>query len=181
MVRAIEPAVRLYEEPPTQGMLVETPWSDVWLSADDWAEAFESPDPGTPHNEARDQVWDELLTILADKHDDDVSPGPAPQGLGPERRAGRRLHPRVAAARLHRHRRRPVVGAGVPPQVRPWLEPDEVRLLRRPEPHTWTVSDLPLLDAARQRLGDREASGAGVATMRPSRPSASRSRPSSTT
>ena len=45
MVSAIEPAVGLYEEPPTEGMLVETPWSDVWLSADDWVEAFASPDP----------------------------------------------------------------------------------------------------------------------------------------
>jgi len=74
MVRAIESAVRFYEEPPTQGMVVETHWSDIWLSADEWAEAFESLDPGTPHHEARDQVWEELLTILTDKHDDDVSP-----------------------------------------------------------------------------------------------------------
>src|SRR5680860_116440 len=71
IVKAIEPAVRFYEEPPTEGMKVETPWSDIWLSADEWAEAFESPAPGTPHNEARDQVWEELLTILVDKHDDD--------------------------------------------------------------------------------------------------------------
>ena len=75
MVTAIEPAVRLYEEPPTAAIEVETPWSDIRLTADDWAEAFGAPDPGTPHNEARDQVWDELVTILVDKHDDDeVSP-----------------------------------------------------------------------------------------------------------
>ncbi|MDO9497686.1 MAG: AAA family ATPase, partial [Nocardioides sp.] len=71
LVRAIEPAVRLYEEPPTDGMEVETPWADLWLSTADWAEAFEAPAPGTPHNEARDQVWDELLTILTDKLDSD--------------------------------------------------------------------------------------------------------------
>ena len=40
----------------------------------------------------------------------------------------------------------------------PWLEPDEVRKLQRADPQAWTVSDLPLLDAARQRLGDPEAS-----------------------
>src|SRR5687768_8340347 len=74
MVAAVEPAVRIYEEPPTEGMVVETHWSDVWLSADEWAEAFGSPDPGTPHNEARDQVWEELVTILVDKHDEDVPP-----------------------------------------------------------------------------------------------------------
>jgi superfamily I DNA/RNA helicase len=38
----------------------------------------------------------------------------------------------------------------------PWLGPDEVRALQRAEPHAWTVSDLPLLDAARQRVGDPE-------------------------
>ncbi|MGW4566943.1 AAA family ATPase, partial [Streptomyces sp. NPDC004561] len=40
----------------------------------------------------------------------------------------------------------------------PWLGPDDVRRLRRPDPQAWTVSDLPLLDAARQRLGDPETS-----------------------
>src|SRR5207248_11542632 len=40
----------------------------------------------------------------------------------------------------------------------PWLGPDEVRKLQRADAQAWTVSDLPLLDAARQRLGDPEAS-----------------------
>ena len=40
LVGAIEPAVALYEEPPTRGMEVVTPWADVWLSPADWAEAF---------------------------------------------------------------------------------------------------------------------------------------------
>ncbi|HEX9064525.1 MAG TPA: AAA family ATPase, partial [Streptosporangiaceae bacterium] len=40
----------------------------------------------------------------------------------------------------------------------PWLGPDDIRRLQRPDPQAWTVSDLPLLDAARQRLGDPEAS-----------------------
>ncbi|MFJ4030246.1 hypothetical protein ACIPWF_23065 [Paenarthrobacter sp. NPDC089989] len=40
MVKAVEKAIRLYEQPPTEGMEVETPWADVWLSEDDWAEAF---------------------------------------------------------------------------------------------------------------------------------------------
>ncbi len=71
MVRAIEPAVRLYEEPPTEGMEVDNPWTDLWLSSLDWAEAFESAEPGLPHNEARDQVWETLLSILVDKFDGD--------------------------------------------------------------------------------------------------------------
>src|SRR5205823_12464190 len=40
----------------------------------------------------------------------------------------------------------------------PWLSPDEVRQLQRGDARAWTVSDLPLLDAARERLGDPEAS-----------------------
>src|SRR5215213_5944695 len=44
---AIEAAVRFYEEPPPKGMTVETDSADIRLTADDWAEAFEAPDPGT--------------------------------------------------------------------------------------------------------------------------------------
>ncbi|HEX2075068.1 MAG TPA: AAA family ATPase, partial [Geodermatophilus sp.] len=40
----------------------------------------------------------------------------------------------------------------------PWLSPDDVHALQRADAQAWTVSDLPLLDAARQRLGDPEAS-----------------------
>src|SRR2546423_7121246 len=72
LVRAIESAVRFYEEPPTEGMTVETHWSDIWLGAEEWAEAFGAAEPGTPHNEARDQVWAELLRILMDRHDGDA-------------------------------------------------------------------------------------------------------------
>src|SRR3954466_4231163 len=62
MVEAIETAVRFYAERPGTGVPVTPPWDDVRLSADDWAEAFEAPDPSTPHNEARDQVWAELVS-----------------------------------------------------------------------------------------------------------------------
>jgi hypothetical protein len=160
MVKAIEPAARLYEEAPSEGRVVETPWADIWLGADDWVEAFESPDPGTPHNEARDQVWDELLTILTDKHDgdEDVSPDQLCRSLRQNRdlvdtfnRAWPLIEYTDLVADLW----------SVPAYLRmcaPWLEPDEVRRLQRNEPHAWTVSDLPLLDAARQRLGDPEAS-----------------------
>ncbi|MGW9432367.1 AAA family ATPase, partial [Streptomyces decoyicus] len=74
LVNAIEPAVGIYEEPPTEGMTVSTHWSDLWLSAADWAAAFEAVEPGTPHNEARDQIREELLTILLDKDDSDAPP-----------------------------------------------------------------------------------------------------------
>ncbi|HEX6578192.1 MAG TPA: RNA polymerase recycling motor ATPase HelR, partial [Jiangellaceae bacterium] len=163
MVKAIEPAVRLYEEPPTQAMVVETPWSDIRLSADGWAEAFESPDPGTPHNEARDQVWDELLTILVDKHDA-VDPGDA---VSPDRLRRSLRQNRELVATFERAW--PVIDPTdvvedlwtVPAYLRrcaPWLEPDEVARLRRADGRAWTTSDLPLLDAARHRVGDPEAS-----------------------
>jgi DNA helicase IV len=160
MVAAIEPAVRFYEEPPTTGMEVETPWSDVWLSADDWAEAFASPAPGTPHNEARDEVWEQLVTILGDKHEseDDVPPEQLRRAFAQNTElveAFTRSWPLVDPTDL--------VGDlwTVPAYLRrcaPWLTPDEVRLLQRAEPEAWTASDAPLLDAARQRLGDRETS-----------------------
>ena len=159
MVKAIEPAVRLYEEPPKEGMVVETHWSEVWLGPDDWAEAFDSPDPGTPHNEARDEVWDELLTILVDKHDDeDLSPDLLRRSLRQNRElisAFNRAWPIVEPTDL--------VGDlwSVPAYLRmcaPWLDRDEVSMLQRRDPNAWTVSDLPLLDAARHRLGDPEAS-----------------------
>src|SRR5262249_58145186 len=40
----------------------------------------------------------------------------------------------------------------------PWLSSDDVQKLQRGDAQAWTVSDLPLLDAARQRLGGPEAS-----------------------
>lgn len=159
MVKAIEPAVGIYEEPPTKGMTVSTHWSDIWLSADDWAAAFEAPEPGTPHNEARDQIWEELVAILLDKHDgDEVSPELFHRSLRQNRELVTTLDrawPMLEATDL--------VGDlwTVPAYLRkcaPWLSRDEVRKLQREEAQAWTVSDLPLLDAARQRLGDSEAS-----------------------
>ena len=154
LVKAVETAVRFYEEPPTLGMTVTTAWSDVWLSADDWAAAFDAPGPGTPHNEARDQVWDELVTILADKHDDDVDAGMLEMSLRHDeelRTAVDLAWPLIEATEL--------VGDlwSVPAYLRlcaPWLEADDVQVLRRSDAQAWTVSDLPFLDAARHRLGD---------------------------
>ncbi len=83
MVETVEAAVRFYEEPPSTAHAVTTPWSDVRVTPDDWAEAFAAPDPGTPHNEAREVILEELVTILADKNEapewdggDEVVPSP---------------------------------------------------------------------------------------------------------
>jgi hypothetical protein len=157
LVQAIEAAVRFYEQPPAQGMTVQTPWSDIWLSVDDWTEAFEAPEPGTPHNEARGQIWDELLTILMDSRADEVPAEPFRRSLLQNeelRTTFSRAWPLLEAADL--------VGDlwSVPAYLRlcaPWLSPRDVRKLQRRDAQAWTVSDLPLLDAARQRLGDPEA------------------------
>jgi hypothetical protein len=144
MVRAIEAAVRFYEEPPARDTTVETGDADVRIRAEDWRQAFEAVEPGTAHNEAREQIWEELLAILDDP------------GLRRSRavraaldRAWPLLDPAELVADLW----------SVPAYLRrcaPWLGPGEVRLLQRADPQAWTLSDLPLLDAARQRLGDPE-------------------------
>src|SRR5262245_20573585 len=54
LVKAIDAAVRIYEEPPTKAMTVETYWADVRLSADDWAGVFDAVETSTPHNQRRD-------------------------------------------------------------------------------------------------------------------------------
>jgi len=158
MVKAVESAVRFYEKPPAKPMTVETPWSDIRLNARDWAEAFEAREPGTPHNEARGQIWDELITILMDKHDGDAPEHLLRRSLRQNEelrttfsRAWPLLEPTDLVADLW----------SVPAYLRlcaPWLSPEEVRKLQRADAQAWTASDLPLLDAARQRLGDPQAS-----------------------
>ncbi|MGE5135452.1 MAG: RNA polymerase recycling motor ATPase HelR, partial [Gemmatimonadota bacterium] len=158
LVRAIEAAVRIYEEPPTKGMSVETEWCDFWLSADDWAEAFDAAVPGVPHNEAREQIWEQLVSIVVDKHDDDVPVDLVRRSLRRNEelqtalnRAWPLLEPTDLVADLW----------SVPAYLRrcaPSLSRADVRALQRHDAYAWTTSDLPLLDAARQRLGDPAAS-----------------------
>jgi hypothetical protein len=157
-VKAIEAGVRFYEKPPAKGMTVATPWSDIWLSTSDWAEAFEAPDPGTPHNEALDQIWEALLEILMDSRDEDVPADLLRKSLSQNRDLRTALYrawPLIEAADL-------VADLwSVPAYLRlcaPWLSPEEVRQLQRGDAQAWTVSDLPILDVARQLLGDPESS-----------------------
>ncbi len=158
LVKAIDAAARFYERPPTEPMTVETPWSDIQLSAGDWAQAFAAAEPGTPHNEARLQVWEELLDILLRSRAKDVPAGIFRKSLVQSqelRRTFSRAWPLLEAA--------DIVGDlwSVPAYLRlcaPWLSADDVRRLQRPDAQAWTVADVPLLDAARQRLGDPEAS-----------------------
>ncbi len=135
-VALVDAVVREREQPPTATITVSTPWEDLRVNAGLWAEAFRSAAPKVPHNEARDEVWDELLTILADQLDSDI---PEDQ----RRRAIARdddLREAFAAA---------------------WPLLDPVRLAERLVQHqdgdAWTVPDLPFLDAARLRVGNPDA------------------------
>ncbi len=159
MVRvAIEAAVRFYEKPPATGTMVETDWSEIWLSPEDWAEAFRAAGPGAPHNDAREEIWEALLTTLIDKDD-----------TGAPIELLRKSLQQNKELRATLDRAWPLIEAGelvgdlweVPAYLRlcaPWLSAQEVRKLQRSDPRAWTVADLPLLAAARQRLGDPEAS-----------------------
>ncbi|HWI29867.1 MAG TPA: RNA polymerase recycling motor ATPase HelR, partial [Microbacterium sp.] len=155
MVRAIEAAVSYYEQPPAKGMTLETEWVDVWLDAADWADAFAAAEPGTTHNDARDQIWEELLTILVDANDD----GELPSGVlrrslqrnGELRAAFTRAWPLLDPAG--------VVGdlwsaPGYLRRCAPGLSDDDLSALQRADARAWTDADLPILDAARQRIGD---------------------------
>lgn len=159
MVDAIEQAARFYEEPPTEPLTVSTPWDDVTLTAANWAAAFASPDAGTPHNEAREQVWEALLEILVARHAGGVPEEQRRRQLAADdglRSAFNLAWPLLDAT--------DVVGDlwSVPAFLRrcaPGLGPDDVRRLQRSDAQAWTVADLPLLDAARHRLGERGATG----------------------
>ncbi len=158
LVRGIETGVAFYEEPPRQPLLVETPWGDVQLTPDDWAEAFAAAEPGSRHNDVRDEVWDELVAMLLDRfEEEDVDAEEFATALRQNRElvaAFNQAWPLLTPTEL--------VGDlwSVPAYLRlcaPWLSPAEVNRLQRKEVQAWTSSDLPFLDAARQRLGDPEA------------------------
>ena len=160
MVGAVDAAVRLYEDPPSEGLTVETDWADVWLGVDDWAEAFAAPGAQTPHNEAREQIWDAIVAIVVDRldlEDEEVTPEQVSRSL-------RRNEALVTALNRAWPLIEPTDLVGdlwsVPAYLRmcaPWLDLADVRRLQRADAQAWTVADLPLLDAAGFRLGDPEA------------------------
>lgn len=152
---AIDRGVRFYEEAPTEKLTLESAGGDVRVTARDWADAFDTYDIGAPHNEARTQVWDALVERLAAKGND----------------AGRELELVSAEYAASEDLRRIFNHAwpsldptnvvedmfSVPAYLRlcvPWLSREEVALLQRENPREWTLEDLPLLDAARARVGD---------------------------
>ena len=158
LVQAIDAAVRFYEEPPTKALTVTTDWAEV--RRDRWRLGR-----GVRRARPRYAAQRRSRGDLAGAGDD------------PDRQARRgRPGGPAAADRCSRttncsavlNRAWPLLEAtdlvadlwSVPAYLRtcaPWLEVDDVRALQRSDAQAWTVSDLPLLDAARQRLGDPEA------------------------
>ena len=161
LLRAVDPAVAFYEDPPAEPLTVETPWTEVTVGPADWAEALAAVDPGTPHNDARDVIWEALLDILVDQHgvdEEEFGEDDVRRALASDddlRDVVRRAWPILEAADLVSDL------WSVPAYLRlcaPWLTDKERRALGRPEGAPWTVEDLPLLDAMRARLGDPRAS-----------------------
>jgi DNA helicase IV len=153
----LDAAVSIYEEPSTTTLAIDTQWDEVHLTPADWAEAFEAAETGTPHNDAREPIWAELVRIVVDKHEQDVPEQQLRRVLNQHtdlREAFNRAWPLLEP--------NDIVGDlwSVPAYLRkcaPELAIAAVHRLQRADPSAWTVSDLPLLDAARQRLGDPDA------------------------
>ncbi|KUL28598.1 RNA polymerase recycling motor ATPase HelR [Actinoplanes awajinensis] len=157
LVKAVETAVRFYEEPPAKTVTVTVGEEQIRLNVRDWAEVFDAAEPGTPHNEGRELVWQELLTRLVEKYRGDEPEPSLRRNLLRNRdlrTVFNRAWPLLEAA--------DVVGDlwSVPAYLRkaaPWLTAEEIETLQRTDVQAWTVADLPILDAARQRIGDPEA------------------------
>ena len=150
---AIARIVRGYERVPTGEIVLPTSWADLEIEPEDWAEAIEAADDGTPHNDAQGVVWEELLDILTAKVDE-MPPHLARREL--ENHAGlreifERVWPMLDPAG--------VVGAlWTTPELlaraAPWLSDSDRALLARERAGAWTTADLPLIDAARDLMGD---------------------------
>ncbi|MGC2977611.1 RNA polymerase recycling motor ATPase HelR [Brevibacterium sp. FAM 25378] len=153
----IDRAVSIYEEPPTTAMVIDTVSGDLTVTPGDWAAAFTSIDADVDHNSARDQIWDELLEILTESvvdADEDAEPLEVRRFLSqdPDLRATLTavwpiLDPLDIVGDLW----------SVPAYLSlaaPDLTETETACLQRAEPRAWTKADVPLIDAARRRIGD---------------------------
>ncbi|MGO2519718.1 MAG: RNA polymerase recycling motor ATPase HelR [Microbacterium sp.] len=157
LVDAVAAAVRLFEQPPSQAMTVETPWAEMRVRAADWEEAFDT-DTDAGHNEARDEVWNTLLEILLDRFAAQIPRAQLRRVLAQNSalaQAFTQAWPLLDAAAL-------VAALWSNPdflqRCAPWLTSKEVGMLQREEAAAWTTSDLPFLDAARLLIGDANIS-----------------------
>ena len=153
----LDAAARMHERPPSHAVRLESPWADLWVSREEWAELFTAADPAASHNEARDEVWEEILELLVDQvDDDDVPPHVVRRWLrqddeltGTFVRAWPLLSPATVVERLWS-------STELLRRCAPDLSDADVAALHRDPSSPWTVADLPFLDAARRRIGDPE-------------------------
>ena len=155
LLDAVTAAVRYHEQAPRDPVLVDTPWQDVVVDADAWAEAFDAPAPGTAHNDARDEVWDALIGALVEDHADEDVPARA---LDRSLRQSATLQRAFVAAWPMLDPAGVVADLWAVPAFlqicAPWLGEAEREALRREDARAWTRQDLPLLDVARALIGD---------------------------
>jgi hypothetical protein len=155
--RMLDAVARSFERPPQHAMRLESPWADLWLSREEWAEVFTAADPAASHNEARDEVWEEILELLVDQVDDaEVPPHAIRRWLrqdddltGTFVGAWPLLSPTSVVRRMWS-------SPDLLRQCAPGLSSAEIALLLQDETAPWTTADLPFLDAARRRIGDPE-------------------------
>ncbi|WP_345941068.1 hypothetical protein [Microbacterium sp. Se63.02b] len=154
----LDAVAKQFERPPQHAMRLESPWADLWMSREEWAELFSRADPAASHDEARDEVWEEILELLVDQVDDEeVPPHVVRRWLRQDEeltgtfvRAWPLLSPTWAVARLWS-------SPELLQRCAPELGPDDIALLQRDVAAPWTDSDLPLLDAAYRRIGDPDS------------------------
>ncbi|WP_221584377.1 RNA polymerase recycling motor ATPase HelR [Microbacterium sp. G2-8] len=151
--RAIQNVVRRYERRPEETTVIQASWTDLDVEPETWAEALDAADHGTPHNEARDLIWDELLDLVTSSVVD-MPPHLARRELEHHaqlRDVFDRVWPVLDPARL-------VAALWTSPRLlataAPWLSEAEVAALQRRDGTAWTDADLPLVDAARDIIGD---------------------------
>lgn len=154
----VERAVRLAEVPPERALVVPTPWADLAIAPNDWADAFESVETGTDHNDAQAQVHETLVELLVQRLSIELD-GELPATVA------RRYLQREETLATAVSRAWPLLDAaalvaqlwaspGLLARCAQALSESQRDLLHRDVSAPWTFADLPIIDAARSRTGD---------------------------
>lgn len=171
LLAALESVIARCEPALVEAVELDTPWGLVRVTADSWRDAAEAVEPGTPHNDARAQVWEWAAESIVrgfdpDRLDEDALDRDARITQAFRRRVNEWLtHEDAFVAAFERAW--PLIDpASLVAQLyadpallarhAPGLNATERAALHRTG-GPWTRADLPILDAARRRLGDPAA------------------------